>query len=270
MSEVKLSLKIENKSPVELNQLTLSLNALALQYDSFLRKSDNFNYPKNERKLYISKLEQGSVLIDLIPAVTPLMQEINSIIEFGTYLKYTFEYFLGKNNDNKYNHTKQDCEQINELLSQTAQDNGSNININVVGSNNTIIAAPVININSIEANAIQNAIRKQLEKEIIEKPMVFYKELMYWANAKFVKNKHTKYDGKIIIKKIDSKPKDVIFMNENEKQQCMSKKAKFPNTEWNDLLYHVDVEVSYVEDIIKEYKILKVYEEVSELEDYFG
>lgn len=41
--EYKLSIKIDNNKPIELNQLTMSLNALSNQYDS-LKKSDNFDY----------------------------------------------------------------------------------------------------------------------------------------------------------------------------------------------------------------------------------
>jgi hypothetical protein len=49
--DIKLSIKIENNNPIELNQLTLSLNALACQYDIFLKKSKEFDYAKSQRKL---------------------------------------------------------------------------------------------------------------------------------------------------------------------------------------------------------------------------
>jgi len=47
----------------------------------------------------------------------------------------------------------------------------------------------------------------------------------------------------------------------------MTRNTKYAETEWNDLLFHVDVEVIYVEDIIKEYKILKVYDDVKILDE---
>ena len=37
--------------------------------------------------------------------------------------------------------------------------------------------------------------------------------------------------------------------------------SKFPNKQWQDLAYIVDVEVSYIQDSAKEYKITKLYKE---------
>lgn len=253
---LKLSIKIENNNPIELNQLTISLNALARQYDSFLRKSEEFEYCKSDRRLYISKLESGCIYAELVPAIVPLFNDLNSIFSFGSYLKNTYDFFRGKEDKLIQNITKTDCNELSDFVSQTSQDNGSSINIEVKGDNNTILC-PVLKIDSLEANAIQNKIRKYLE-DIEQEPKEFTKELMYWANAAFVKQKTT---DKVIIEKIDKKPKKVVFLSEQDKSIATSYNPNFPNKQWQDLAYIVDVEVSYIQDIPKEYKITKLHKD---------
>lgn len=256
MNNQILSIKIENKDCIELNQLTLSLNAISCQYDSFLRKSDKFDYNKSQRKLYLSKLESGSVYAELLPAVIPLFEDVNSIIAFGTYLKIIYDYFLGKNNELPYKLTKKDCLELSEIVAQTANDNGSAINIDIKGNDNNIVIN-VLSLDSTQANAAQNRIRNYLDKSP-EPPQNYEKVLMYWANADFRKNK---INDKIIIEKIDKTPKKVIFDNEQDKLAVTTHNPKFPNKNWQDLAYNVDVMVLYIEDIVKEYKVTKVYAE---------
>jgi hypothetical protein len=255
-NDVKLSIKIENSNPIELNQLTLSLNALARQYDSFLRKSDEFDYHKTERKLYISKLESGCIYAELVPAIVPLLSDMNSIFSFGSYLKNIYDFFLGKQEKINHTITKSDCDDFSEIVAQTANDSGSSIHMDIKGNNN-IVLCPIITVNSLDSNAIQNKIRKYVEG-IDEQPKTYAKELMYWSNAAFVKQKTT---DKVVIEKIDKKPKKVIFLNDHEKSVATSYNSKFPNKQWQDLAYIVDVEVSYIQDSAKEYKITKLYKE---------
>lgn len=258
-SLIKLSIKIENKKPIELNQLTLSLNALACQYDSFLRKSNDFDYHKLERKLYISKLEGGSLYAELVPAVIPLLNEFNTILTFGSYLKSCYEYFLGIKSVLDYKLTKTDCNELAEIINQTAGDMGSKLKLEVNGNINQI---NIINYNSIEASAAQNGIRKHLERAE-DIPRNYSKELMYWANASFLKaqSNNKPLGDKVIIEKIDKKPKKVIFVNSEDKTAAMSPNSAFPGKAWQDLSYIVDVEVSYIEDTPQEYKITKLYKE---------
>lgn len=252
---IRLTIKIDNQNPLELNQLTISLNALACQYDSFLRKSKEFDYHKSQRKLYISKLENGSLYAELLPVVMPLLNDFNSIIAFGYYLKAWYNYFLGKGDKPKEKLTKTDCTELSKIVAQTANDSGSNLDINIKGNNNVV---NVINIGSIPANAIQNGINKYIE-ETPESPKNYNKELMYWANANFIKTQQV--NDKVIIEKIDKKPKKVIFEDENDKYYCTTHNTKFKDKNWQDLAYIVDVEVSYIQGEPKEYKITKLYKE---------
>jgi hypothetical protein len=251
--ESVLTVKIENNNPVELNQLAMSLSALGLQYDSFLRKYDNCNYTKTDRKLYISKLNQGSIIIELAPFIIPLIQDVNTVACFLCYLKESFNLFLGKETKIKYNHSKQDLEQLHTVLNLTAKDTGSNLYVEGNLINN-------FSINHMEANAIQNYIARELNNKEQERPEIFKKELMYWANASFVCSRN-RISDKVVIEKIDKRPKNVIFLNDEDAVVAKNHNEKFPGKNWQDLAYVVDVEVSYIEDIPKGYKILKLYKE---------
>jgi hypothetical protein len=198
-----LSIKIDNQKLLDLKQLSLSLHALTLQYDSFLRKSD-IVYTKNERNLQIVNIKQGSLLMDLTVAALPLIQEFNSVVEFYNYLKKSVDYFLGKLKKPPYLYSKQDLCQFHEIVNQTAKDGGSTFILQIkdssINMNDTVI-------NSIDANAMQNIIKRLIENSE-EKQQIFFKELMYWANANFVAS-GSKTSDKVIIEKIDEAPKSV-------------------------------------------------------------
>lgn len=255
--QIKLSIKLENKNPIELNQLILSLNAIASQYDSFLRKSKVFDYHKSQRKFYISKIESGSLYAELLPAVVPLLTEFNSIIEFGSYLKDCYDYFLGKKETLDYELTKNDCNELSEIVGISANDNGSKLNLTVNGDNNNV-NVNIVDLSSLTSNALENSIRKYSELMDEQLPRKFTKELMYWANASFMKDK---VNDKVIIESIDKKPKKVVFENDEDKMIATTHCDKFPGKNWQDLAYIADVTVSYIQDIPKEYKITKLYKE---------
>jgi hypothetical protein len=250
-----LSIKIENNNPVELNQLSISLNALGVQYDSFLRKFESCNYTNKESKLYIQKIEKGSIIIELATLIIPLIEHVNTVAEFLTYLRDSFNWFLGKLKQSKYNHTKQDLEQLYQIVNLTAKDSGSNMYINISGdvNNNFHVDTP-------KANAIQNFIMEKLNEKKLEEPKIFHKELMYWANASFVCSKK-RISDKVIIEKIDKNPKNVVFLNDEDAVFAKTHNEKFPQKNWQDLAYIVDVEVCYIEALPKSYKILKLYKD---------
>jgi hypothetical protein len=262
MSEVFLRFEIKNDNPVDLNILSNSLNALSSQYDIFLSKKSKYDYKANDRKLLIKEVKNGSIIIDLIGTITPLFNEINTICEFGTYLKSGFEFFLGKISQPNYNFSKKDCSDIRNIADVTARDtNKANVNINIYGGNNKIYA-PVYVLSNTDANALQTT-TKRYEDEYLqqEQQTIFMKELMYWADASFNKKKQDNVVGKIIIENIDKKAKKVVFLNKNDEIKAKTRHSKYPNTEWQDLLRRVDVEVIKIQDIIKEYKILQLYDE---------
>ena len=266
MGEKFLQFEIKNDRLVDLNVLANSLNALSSQYDIFLKKSKDV-CKKHERKLLIKNVRSGSIIIDLFGYATPLFDEMNTICEFGSYLKCTFDYFLGKDAKPTHDYTKKDCQDIRDIVDITARDgNNAVINFNVYGDNNTTIVH-VGSLSHTDANALQTTTKRYEEESLtLEEQTVFQRELMYWSDASF-NSKYDKKAGKVIIENIDRKPKKVIFLNPQEESIAKAGHSSHPNTEWQDLLRRVDIEVIKIQDKIIEYRILKLYDDVITFED---
>jgi hypothetical protein len=251
--ENKLSIKIENGHQLELNQLASSLNAFSAQYDSFLRKS-NVDYAKNDRKLYISELKQGSIIIELVSSIAASADNFNAIFEFFNYLRLSFDWLLERG-DRKFRYSKHDLEQLSEFVGPVAVDKKSAICISITNSN---LNNAAIFIDHLQANAAQNIASKKVEDTMEENQKIFHRELMYWANADFSEQKN-RISDKVIIENIDKRSKIAIFLNENDKKAATSYDSRFPQKNWQGLGYIVDVEISYIQDSPKAYRILKLY-----------
>ena len=254
-----LSLRLNNKSPIELNTLTNSLNALAKEYDSFTRSE--FNLTKTDRKLEIKKLEQGSLVIDLVSVIIPQMQEVNTVLTFGKYFLQGLQFFLAKDNDTvASSFSKTTCNNFSSFVDMAANDKGSNISIQVTNSNNTPLY--IGNFNSVDCNALQNNINKYQKNLLAEEPSsIHYKQAFYWYSASFAASPEVGIRNnadKGIIEKFDNKPHKIIFEKDSDKILITSSHSEF-SKEWQELMYVVDVEIVRIQGIIKMYKILNVH-----------
>lgn len=254
-SEIKLSIKICNERPVELNQLTISLNALAKEYDLFCNKQ--LNLAKNERRLEIVKLEKGSLLVEMVPVAMSVIQEVNPVLAFTKYLVDTLSFFTGKSEQAPANSfTSKNCDNLTNFLSQTANDNGSRLVINAANNSGTTHIGATLD--SLMSNAAQNQISLYKAQLAEGAPLIKHKEAFYWAVASFAEVKSDQDKG--VIEKLDKKPHKVIFENETDKM-FMTQFNPHYRKDWQNLVYIVDVEAIKIQDVIKTYKILRVYDE---------
>lgn len=257
-SQIKLAIRINNKRPIELNSLTNSLNALGREYDLFCK--DQFgDMTKNDRKLQIVGLEKSCLLIELVPVIVPLIQEMNAVLCFGKYLIQVIDFFTDKSNAQNPpgNFGKKNCDNMTIFLEQGANDKGSNYHLSIIGDNNTIIAERPVDCP--ECNIGQNNLAKYRAALLEEEPLIMHKQALYWETASFVKGSSGKRD-RGIIETIDKKPRKIVFNNESDKKFMTTSSGQYQK-EWQDLIYIVDVEAVKVQDIIKFYKILRIYEE---------
>lgn len=254
MSEVSLIVKIENRRPVEIRDFTESFNSLGDEYYKFITESNDFRLSKNA-KLYIKEIKTGSIvteLSDLIPLALPFIENANSVIEFGKFLKEGFDFFLGKKETPPKEFDLKDCNNFNNILKPVAKDNGSQI----IFSGNPTINIENFNygINSVEANAIQNGIN--LYKESLKEPErnIQEKVLFYWDSAKYAEN--SKAIDKGFVDSISTKALKVIFDDSSIKKQM------FLDIESNPFhfAFVVDVEVMTINGTPNVYKVLKLHD----------
>ena len=258
MSEAKLTIHIENKSPIELIDFTESFEALGNEYYKFLSENENFKL-KKETKLYVKEIKSGSiitVLSDLVPAVIPFAENANSVIEFTKFLKSGYDYFLGKTSEKPKDFDLKDCNNFNNIIKPVAKDNGSNVII--TGDFNFGDVTINFNYNSQEANAIQNGITR--EKNELKEPVrnIEEKVLFYWDSAKY--DEGSKSADKGFIDSINANPLKVVFDEQETKKEML-------DMEENPFHFSflVDVEVMTINKIPSVYKIVNLHEVIQKV-----
>lgn len=256
MSEAKLTIKIENKRPIEITDFTDSFNSLANQYYKYLSENENFKLSQ-DTKLYIKEIRSGSIiteLSDLVPLVIPFVENSNSVIEFTGFLKKGFDYFLGKTEEKPKDFDYKDCNNFNNIIKPIAKDNGSNVIFN--GDWNFENVTVNFNFNSVEANAIQNGIQR--EKENLKEPTknIQNQVLFYWDSAKY--DEKSKSVDRGFIDSIHGSALKVIFDDPTTKSRMLDV-AKNPF----HLAYIVDVEVMEIKNTPSVYKILSLHDSFS-------
>jgi sorbitol-specific phosphotransferase system component IIA len=88
----RMVVTFDNNAPIELGDLTLSLYALSDEYRRFVQR-DGDSVLDQDVKLYVSKVTEGSVIVELLtayaPYVTtaatmlPIINNVNTIVQFG-------------------------------------------------------------------------------------------------------------------------------------------------------------------------------------------
>ncbi|MCT3817874.1 hypothetical protein HZQ56_18225 [Elizabethkingia anophelis] len=252
MSESRLIITIKNVNPIEITDFTNSFNALGEEYYKFLSESDNYRLSKTT-KLYVKEIRSGSIiteLTDLVPMVLPFLENTNSVIDFTSFLKKGYDYFLGKSKDKPKEFDLKDCNNFNNIIKPIAKDNGSQINfIGDVGFGDITIN---FNFNSQEANAIQNAISR--EKEDLKEPVsnIHTNVLFYWDSAKY--DERSKSVDRGYIDSINTGALKVVFNDQDIKKEMLLSLDSNPFHN----VYLVDVEVLTVMGIPNVYKILSL------------
>lgn len=256
-----LNIHIENNKPVEINNLSRSLNGLATLYKLFMEETSNIDI---EPKLYIKEIKEGSIDIYLVGQVINFLGDLRNIADFAIKLNELFEVFKGKKELPIKNITKKECEALINFTDVTAKDVDARVGISVQENNGNIYQGYYFNYTTIDANAIQNTAKDKIKELDQQKPRELKQVEMYWADANFLSNKK---HGKVIIEEISDKPISVKFLNDEDRKKCSTPHPDHAGTPWQDLLYTADIKALYVQDKLKGYQVTKLYDEVISLND---
>lgn len=188
LEETILTVEINNKRPIELVDLTTSFLSLGEEYKRFVGLHPEFSESPDVR-LYIKEIRTGSVKADLmalaatmIPVVTPLLSQTNSLIGFAKHLKTAYDYFLGKAETKPILHNTE-YGNLTAIVEPVAKDNGSQINFITQHIDNRTIYQD-FKLDSHEANEAQNLIAK--ERLLLKAPETqpHRKKVLYWYQAR--------------------------------------------------------------------------------------
>jgi hypothetical protein len=252
--EKSLIFKIENKRPIELIDLTKSLFSVSNQFSDYVSRVGN-SKEEREAKLYIKEIKSGSVIIELIEyasvGMIPFIENVNTIVGFADNLKRAIKYYLTDEGE-KPETTINDLKDIATILNPVAKDKGSQMFVHTTINGNVELT---INLNSNDANTVQNRIKQEILglkiEEILNDTYERVALKLYQARSDI----RSKTGNKGIIEEIDEKPLNIVFHNDKTKEQILQ-------AEINPLksIFIVDVKIINVDKKPTIYKILKLHE----------
>lgn len=255
------TVEIENSKPIELIDLTESFLSLGDEYNRFVSTHPEFSDSAGV-KLYIKKITSSSVKADIIAMgitgsqmIMPIISDTNSLIAFAKFLKSTYDYFLGKEKEQPAVLQKADYANFLGFVQPVSKDHASQVNVSVT-YNGAVQQA--FYINSSQANAAQNTIKRTLEK--LREPDRGTKRqvVLYWEKGA----PHTKAGNRGIIESIWPTDVKVVFEDDRVKQEMLLS-AENPFR----FGYLVDVSVETIDGKPVLYKVTRYYELVDKPDD---
>lgn len=253
----KLQITINNTKPVVLTDLTMALLGVGQQFERFIENETTEQHGASS-ELFIKDVRSGSIIVELVAQalpVVPLLWQGGSLTEWVVYAKDVLDWLAGKSDQPPKDVTPQDLKQWSNILEPVAKDHGSQLNFTVSSG------GQVINqffINSDQANAAQNAIRREISNLNEPDDHMQRKRIMTWYQTKFDDSSQT--GNKAVIEAISKTPVKVIFENNAVKKALMADEPRFKKP-WHELAYIVDVRVQTIQGVPKVYTIINYYEE---------
>ena len=250
-----LTIHIENVRPVELLDLTTSLTALAEQFRGFVRRREPI-FVEDDYRLFVKEVRTGSIVAELVsyasqlPVLAPAAP---LIVQYAAELGDWFDFFKGVKDASELKDfllgtSKKDMQQVSQVLEPVAKDAGSRITF-IAQSGGTIINH--INLASVEANAVQNGIRRQIEALPETRNGKHLDQVLYWYQ---VRDDAAKKPGDLaVIERFDRRPVKVRFASDEVKHAMLDAPENLFKR-----LFVVDVDVTEIDERPVLYRILQV------------
>lgn len=252
MAEPSLTISFKNQRPVELLDLTASLQALGQEYVEFVN-AGGFDPQAGNVRLYVSELRTSSIIAELkalVDQASFVLEHIDVFAAFVANLNDVIGFFLDRSSpEAKPEITKAAATRIFQIVEPVAKDGGSQLILSVTGD----VTAPinVVTVNSADANVIQNRIRRFLGPPLPSQG-VFEREVLYLQQVRGDAKSHAGDRG--VIETFSRKPVKLEFTNETAKNAVLEQPFPFK------MAYLVDGRASTVEGQPALYKIYAVHE----------
>lgn len=254
---VYLRYHLENNAPVDLLDFTESLQALQGEYVRFLKQRGRNG---TNARLNIQKVQEGSIIFELIEAALPSVVSIasgaNTLVEFGGYLaKMVHSLTKGKKIPAE-GYNKESLMNISKFIQPLARNPDSKLEVmvNVSDGSQVTFSHCTFNIDTTEGNALQN--RALGAQEELQEQMTRTEELKTNTILRLAcleRKADSKQDRGIIEVFDPQKPRKLLFDDETIK-------ARFVESDQNAFkcLYYVDAIAMYQEGRIVAYRIIKL------------
>ena len=262
--ETSLVYEFHNVRPIELLDFTNSLLAVGEQYKSFIRRKGG-PWTEDDYRLYVKEVRSGSIIAELVSMATQgqmIAPFAPFIIQFTQQLGEWFEFLKGVKDVKDIKElflgaTKKDFQQVSQIIEPVAKDGGSQINLIATQGGTIIYNAP---LNSIEANAVQNGLRRRIEAIPETVSGIQRDQVLYWHQVR--DDRAEKPGDKAVIERFSKRPVKVRFYSDDVKKDLLDREEN-PFRK----LFIVDVDVTEIGGKPVLYKVLDVKDSFEREED---
>lgn len=251
--KMKLTIEIKNQAPIELIDLAAGMLALGDEYRSYLSAHHRAIDAEGTR-LYVKEVRTGSIITELValaPYALPLVEHAESILEYGKWLGSAYDWLIGRGNKLGEAIPKTTLQNLSRIIEPVAKDRSSQFNLAGVTVNGDVHLN--FSITSTEANAAQNAVRRELD--LMKEPItgIHHQVVMYWAQARNQPN--SKSGDRARIESIYRGDVKVVFANDEIKTRMLYD-TPYPFNK----AFIVDVAVETIEDKPILYKVIEMHD----------
>lgn len=250
--KTKISLKIDSDKQ-EIKRFTKTLNSFGNIVYGTIKEYD---IKGKKATFYVEKLDHGSFIIDFICAIEPIIPTI--LTSFGDILfdkiNTVWNNLLNKKQPetiHELNMMKNTAEML-DIITKNSRDT-MHITINISGINHTL--------NFTHGKAME-AINYADTLKMEEKRKLIKRTFMFWGQKNFTDKES---GNKVIIPKISLNSLNVAFKDKEIEKEMTSTHPNFPDIEWQNLCYVVDVEYVTLGEKPQYYYIIKNYSELTNI-----
>jgi hypothetical protein len=255
--DTALVIKITHSKPIEIKDFVATMNAVGNLFDGFC-KTNGDSSEAQRAKLYVQKIEHGSIEIFLTEAVTalalPFMENVNLVMEFAGHIRNIIQFYT-QGKGEKPELSVKELKNYHDVFAITAGDNHGSTEIGAVQIGS---AAPVYNgctFNYYESNSAQNQIQREERqlKETEDTEKLHKRQLMKIFQMRG--NMCTNVGNKATIDKLSPKPLSVVFETDELKRQILNNDDN-PTKQ----AYLVDVVIQTIGGKPTAYKVMDLHE----------
>ena len=278
VSNTRIQIHFDVHQPIELIEMTLALQSLAHEYQSFLSSRaaiDGRRTDPNAIKIYVTKIESNGILAELAgaaPFLGQLMALMDHTVVFADFVKMIkaqFDYFHGLYGRNDVApedvpYSKAQIDRFKSLMGLVAKNKEGHLKLGVIQYSDSAETGEMklqMSFTSDQASqAEKGAInaKRALETKVQadeEKVLMYF----YQANVDDPKSGGRTGD-KAIVKRVSDKPLPVFILPETEQQRI---RYILDDSNHNPLTtgFMVDVNVEKdARDIPRAYRVIKIHE----------
>jgi len=266
-----LALNFRIEGPVELSELTAALDAFHRQYSRHLRLTQLTHSGQrpgsDETKLYVRKLETGSVFTEMVPwvegaitastALMPLLEYHEAFRDYLTFAKHLIDAFLNKSEMPEHSEAKCVSSDFADVLAPVARRRNGSLEIAL--KHETPEGEKTEMLCSFTSDEAMRARTRALElaRDRDESRADYSNVILYLPqlNSQTHPQSPTHTADRGVIERIHSKPLKVVWVSE---QDSMRVKSAQGNPLRNS--YLVDVNVERVQGKPSVYCVVRLHE----------